>query len=127
MLVYQYSVLGTTAKQALQCIFGYLPLVERPTLAYLERLWENFAGMTEAEKLEYSHQPSDARVTRKRKLYFQDLASPDTVVLDRVLQENRSRVMRSLRQRFVDEFCEEHELDTPSLSTVYRTISSTNS
>ena len=69
-----------------------LPLVERPTLAYLERLWEKFAGMTEAEKLEYS-QPSDAKVTRKRKLYFQDLASPDTVVLDRVLQENRSRVM----------------------------------
>ena len=82
--------------------------------------------MTEAEKFEYS-QPSDARVTRNRKLYFQDLASPDTVVLDRILQENRSCVMRSLRQGFIDEFCEEHELDAPSLSTVYRAITSANS
>ncbi len=83
MLVYQISVLETTAEPALQCVFGYLPVIERPTLVHLERFWVQFGEITEAEKIEYS-QPSDARVTRNHKLHFQDLTSPDTVVLDRL-------------------------------------------
>jgi transposase len=124
LLAFHFSELNNSPAEALESIFGYLEPWERPLETTLRDLWAKFRSMTTDEFRIYK-QHSNMRVTRaagsKRK-HFQRDGAADTICINKILAENRSVTMPSLKRRFYEDFCSEYETILPSISTMYRYV-----
>jgi transposase len=132
MLVF-YFRRDYTAEGAWNAVFKCVPDYERPTLEHIRRLWGEFPTMTEIALDEYHIDHASIATRGKRKRFFKNADAADTIVLDRILKENRSILIRSLRQQFIEEFYTEivdfyqRRANLPSISAVYRAVNVANS